>query len=177
MNSLEIICKYVKSRHISQISKKIIFFIATFVSTGGFVGNIKYAPGTFGSILGIFLGFFFVKFSILFQFIFLGLILSFSTLAIRIYLIKIKSTNADPKEVVIDEIFAILLTCFFAKMITNQLNFDHFLTIFVLFRTFDIIKPYPISWVDKNIHGAKGIMFDDILASFATILVYICIYT
>ncbi len=35
---------------------------------------------------------------------------------------------------------------------------------FVLFRLFDIVKPWPISWLDKNIHGGLGIMIDDIVA-------------
>lgn len=39
---------------------------------------------------------------------------------------------------------------------------------FVLFRIFDIFKPWPISWVDRNIHGGWGIMLDDILAGIAT---------
>jgi phosphatidylglycerophosphatase A len=39
---------------------------------------------------------------------------------------------------------------------------------FVLFRLFDIFKPWPISWVDRNIHGGWGIMLDDILAGIAT---------
>lgn len=38
----------------------------------------------------------------------------------------------------------------------------------ILFRLFDIIKPWPISWVDKNIHGGFGIMVDDIIAGLAT---------
>lgn len=35
---------------------------------------------------------------------------------------------------------------------------------FALFRFFDILKPWPISWLDKNINGAAGVMADDILA-------------
>jgi len=42
---------------------------------------------------------------------------------------------------------------------------------FVLFRLFDILKPWPISWVDKNIHGGFGIMLDDILAGVMSFVV------
>ncbi len=160
----------------SPTCRRTVFLLSSFVSTGGFIGKIKYMSGTFGSLLGIIFGLFFVKISLLHQIILLGLILSIGTLSTHMYLIKIDDLKADPKEVVIDEIFAVLLTCFFARLITPKLGFENFLSIFILFRTFDIIKPYPISWVDKNIHGAKGIMFDDILASFASILVYICVY-
>lgn len=42
---------------------------------------------------------------------------------------------------------------------------------FVLFRLFDILKPWPISWVDKNVHGGFGIMLDDILAGVMSFIV------
>ncbi len=42
---------------------------------------------------------------------------------------------------------------------------------FVLFRLFDILKPWPISWIDKNVHGGFGIMVDDILAGVMSFVV------
>lgn len=47
---------------------------------------------------------------------------------------------------------------------------------FVLFRLFDIIKPWPISWVDKHVSGGFGIMIDDILAGVASCIVLHLIY-
>lgn len=45
---------------------------------------------------------------------------------------------------------------------------------FLLFRLFDILKPGPIGWIDKNLEGAKGVMYDDVLAGlFAAIIIYI----
>ena len=42
---------------------------------------------------------------------------------------------------------------------------------FVLFRLFDIVKPWPISWADKSLHGGLGIMVDDVIAGlFAGII-------
>ena len=38
---------------------------------------------------------------------------------------------------------------------------------FVLFRLFDILKPWPISWLDKKVSGGFGIMIDDVIAGFA----------
>ena len=158
--------------------KKIIFFLATFVSTGCFVGKVKYAPGTFGSLLAILICPFYVKLSILWQLIFFGLLLVSGTLATHLYLIKIDDLKKDPKEVVIDEIVAIFLMSLIAQIIVpnNMLNWKHFLSIFVLFRIFDISKPYPICWIDKNLHGATGIMLDDILAGIAGWLVFIIAY-
>ena len=49
----------------------------------------------------------------------------------------------------------------------NTATYIGILLAFVLFRIFDILKPWPISWCDKNLHGGLGIMFDDVLAGLA----------
>ena len=144
--------------------KNIVFSISTAISTGLFVGKIKYAPGTFGSLLGLCFCIPFVKLSLSIQVMILFCLLVFDL-------------NKDPKEVVIDEIFAMFLLTFLSQIITKNFEWHHFLSIFTLFRTFDILKPYPISYVDKNLHGAKGIMLDDIMASFGGFLVYILAYS
>ena len=156
--------------------KKILFFFAEIFSTGLFIGKIPFVPGTFGSLLGIFYGIYFIKLSILYQIILLGFIITFGTFLTYIYLVKIGDLNKDPKEVVIDEIVAVLLFCLLAEYITPNLIWEHFLSIFVLFRFFDIVKPYPISYIDKNIHGAIGIMLDDIVASICAWIIYILAY-
>jgi len=47
---------------------------------------------------------------------------------------------------------------------------------FVLFRFFDVLKPWPISWFDKNLHGGLGIMVDDVVAGvFAFVLLQLFI--
>lgn len=48
---------------------------------------------------------------------------------------------------------------------------------FVLFRFFDIIKPWPIKWLDQQVHGGLGVMVDDILAGvFAALIIQLCLY-
>jgi phosphatidylglycerophosphatase A len=48
---------------------------------------------------------------------------------------------------------------------------------FILFRFFDILKPWPISWIDKHVEGGMGIMLDDVLAAvFALIVIQIALY-
>lgn len=48
---------------------------------------------------------------------------------------------------------------------------------FILFRIFDIVKPWPISWCDKKIHGGLGIMIDDVLAGiFACVILHVITY-
>ena len=108
----------------------------------------------------------------------LALILSLTvgSLLVKVYLIATKQQKVDPKEVVFDEIFAVMLICFLAQFITKEIDFARYLSIFGLFRIFDILKPYPICVVDKKMKNVIGIMLDDILAAIATILVYIVIY-
>jgi phosphatidylglycerophosphatase A len=67
--------------------------------------------------------------------------------------------NDDPKEVVIDEVAGMGLTLVFAppSFITLALGF-------VLFRIFDIWKPWPVRWADRKLHGGMGIMLDDVIA-------------
>jgi len=50
-------------------------------------------------------------------------------------------------------------------------SWEWVLTGFVLFRFFDMVKPWPISWLDKHVHGGLGIMVDDILAGFMAMIV------
>ena len=155
--------------------REVMNFIASFISTGCFVGKIKYAPGTFGSLFATILCLKYIELSILSQFIILLLILVIGTLSTYIYLLEIKKDlEKDPKEVVIDEIFAIFMISFVMQIIIKTtFGIKHLIIIFLLFRFFDILKPFPISYVDKNIHGAKGIMLDDILAGFASIILLI----
>ena len=65
----------------------------------------------------------------------------------------------DPSAVVWDEIVGYLVT-----MIAAPAGWQWMLLGFVLFRFFDIWKPWPISWADRKLHGGFGIMLDDVIA-------------
>ena len=65
----------------------------------------------------------------------------------------------DPGEVVIDEVAGYLVT-----MLMVPVNLWTLAGAFVVFRLFDILKPWPIGWLDKKVHGGLGIMLDDLLA-------------
>jgi len=56
-------------------------------------------------------------------------------------------------------------------MVTIPVTWQWLLTGFVLFRFFDIIKPWPINWVDKSVSGGLGIMLDDLLAAIYALLI------
>jgi phosphatidylglycerophosphatase A len=76
----------------------------------------------------------------------------------------------DPSEIVVDEVAGqwLLLSVLFP-------TWQSYLVGFVLFRIFDIIKPWPVSVADRDIKGGLGVMFDDMLAALYPILVYLLI--
>jgi len=75
----------------------------------------------------------------------------------------------DPSAVVWDEIVGYLIA-----MIAAPSGWQWIVLGFVLFRLFDIAKPWPISWADKSLHGGFGIMVDDVIAGlFAWITIQI----
>jgi phosphatidylglycerophosphatase A len=196
-------------------SSGFIFKLAKFISTFGFIGLIKFAPGTFGSIAafpvayGIIIlssklsGLGLLEFSGLshaMQDITLIAVLQLATI-ILLFIIGVIasdyyaniSQSQDPKEVVIDEVVGQLITvnlCFLGYLFITKSNLETWLSPeglilvflvalpFALFRIFDILKPWPIDWMDKNIKGGLGIMLDDVGAAiFATVIYYVIIFS
>ncbi len=68
--------------------------------------------------------------------------------------------DKDPSYIIIDEFVGQLLV-----LSITPLDWGYFLIAFLLFRIFDIYKPWPVSWADKTIRNGFGIMLDDILAA------------
>jgi phosphatidylglycerophosphatase A len=78
----------------------------------------------------------------------------------------------DPKGVVWDEIVGYLIT-----MLGLPLGWLWVIGGFLLFRLFDIWKPWPIRWVDRQVKGGVGIMLDDVIAAiFACVLLNLAAY-
>lgn len=78
----------------------------------------------------------------------------------------------DPSECVIDEVAGQWLACAFAP-----LSLPAFALAFVLFRLFDIWKPWPVSWADRELPGGLGVMTDDMIAGLmAGVLVAVARY-
>lgn len=84
--------------------------------------------------------------------------------------LKFTRREDDPSEIVVDEVAGqwLILSVMFP-------TWQSYLVGFLLFRTFDIVKPWPVSVADEKIHGGLGVMFDDMLAAFYPILVYLVI--
>ncbi len=77
----------------------------------------------------------------------------------------------DHPAIVWDEIAGFLVA-----MIAVPAGLGWVLLGFVLFRLFDILKPWPIRWLDRHVHGGLGIMLDDVLAGlFALVLIHLCL--
>ncbi|MDC0057125.1 phosphatidylglycerophosphatase A [Alphaproteobacteria bacterium] len=129
-----------------------------------FVGYFPIASGTVGTLVSLILIFLFVNsFSILTITILFILVFIASIIFINIYSDAINKYDAS--EIVIDEFLGVLFIIIFYDYFkfTNDLNM--FIIILILFRFFDILKPFPIKWIEKNIKNAWGVLFDDIFAS------------
>jgi phosphatidylglycerophosphatase A len=70
----------------------------------------------------------------------------------------------DPGEIVIDEVVGQWMCLLVVPLAGAWMDIAWMLIAFVAFRIFDIIKPWPIRWVDRRVGGGFGIMFDDVLA-------------
>ena len=143
--------------------------ISQLYSTLFFIGYIKWSPGTVGSFVSLIIIIQLQHLLNYFVFIILFIILSI----ISIKLIKIYSNNIkihDAGEIIIDEFLGIYLII----IISNNLNLLNtwikILLILVLFRIFDIIKPYPANWIHMNMRNSYGIILDDIVAAIYSII-------
>ena len=128
-----------------------------FAATGCFVGNISFAPGTFGSLLGLPLCFLLSRIHFPVAVILTILFIFFS---IRIAkeaeeILKIE----DPGCIVIDEIAGLMVT-----FIGLPFNTVTAVAGFIIFRVIDILKPYPIRSLERKLTGGTGIVMDDIAA-------------
>ncbi len=145
--------------------KKVPFLI-DILATGFYMGKIPFMPGTFGSLVAIPLGYlcslgFMPVYGswALFAFIFfIGVYVSTRFTAI--------TGLEDPGSIVIDEIAGLMI--FYLIFPFKPI---YIIAGFILFRFFDIIKPFPVSFFDKMKNG-WGIMLDDIVAGLYAVLVW-----
>ena len=149
--------------------KNFNLLFVTFFNTG----KIKFAPGTFASFFTCLLFLMLSNIvSITFLFFLTLLIFLYSILAINN--ISDKFSSDDPNEIVIDEVVGQmipLLAIPIYETLYPSLIYFYCIGSFLLFRIFDIWKPFPINYVDKNILGAIGVMLDDIIAGVYAVVV------
>lgn len=142
--------------------------LAEIVATGFYVGRIKHAQGTFGTLLGIPLVYLFaINWWVV-------LILCFALYLVSVwsanYVIKV-TREKDPKEVIIDEVLG-----YFASFMFVEPTVKSIVIAFVTFRLLDIFKPFPINLFEKLPKG-HGVVADDFFAGFInSVMLFIMLY-
>ncbi|MDO5053953.1 phosphatidylglycerophosphatase A [Pasteurella oralis] len=137
-----------------------------FLAVGFGSGLIRPAPGTWGSVVGLLLGWFLLQY-LNYSFFFILSVLCFW---LGCYLCQKTADDMgvhDHGAIVWDEIVGI----FFVLLAIPVLSPFWCLVAFGLFRFFDILKPYPIRYFDHKLESGFGIMLDDVLAAIYAILV------
>ena len=147
--------------------KNPFFFIA---SLGG-IGLIRFAPGTFGSIFSFFL---FIYLSHYLNMIVLTSLMFFLGIWVCENISK-DLEEKDDKSIVVDELIgmwiALMPTIYFADTQAERTTIA--ILALVLFRFFDIVKPYPINLLDQKFKNGFGIVIDDVAAGIITLLILI----
>ena len=143
------------------------------------IGNIKNIPGSVASLVTtLFLFLLFHIFNISADVILICIIVIFfiSIYAVNIFIKNLD--NKDPKEVVIDEFIGQSIPICLYEVAhegvkeTNQVLTFYFI-MFILFRIFDITKPYPVSYYDKNFKNSLGVIMDDVVAGLYVVAVLV----
>jgi len=133
-----------------------------FLALGFGSGLLPKAPGTFGTLAAIPLYLLLAPSSMI---VYLIAVIVMSIVGIYICGKAAKDAGVhDHGAIVWDEIVGFLIT-----MCMIPLSWKSVIVGFILFRIFDIFKPWPISFIDKNVHGGLGIMLDDIIAGLAAL--------
>ena len=154
-------------------------FDALFVTMFG-IGKAKFIPGTFGSLATVVILYFcFHLLNINNFFILLGLLAIFIYSFTAVTNHTKNSENKDPGEIVIDEFIGQSIPIYLYevshgtdKQPSEALVF--YGICFVLFRYFDIMKPFPVSYFDKKHKNSFGVIMDDVCAGFYVVLSLIC---
>ena len=154
-------------------------FNSLFVTMLG-LGRIKFIPGTFGSLAT----------TIILYYLFHTLNISPNTILIYLIIIFVYSFYAvsihidnnkdkDPGEIIIDEFIGQSIPIYLYE-ISHGTTKDageaivYYSLFFILFRYFDIMKPFPVSFFDKNFKNSFGVIMDDVCAGFYVVLTLVC---
>ena len=144
------------------------------------LGKIPKIPGTFGSLATVIVLYFFfhildLSSNIILICLLIIFIYSFSAVASHIK----DNEDKDPKEIIIDEFIGQSIPIYLYEISHGtEKSSDEALVFysicFVLFRFFDIAKPFPVSFFDKNFKNSFGVIMDDVCAGFYVVLSLIC---
>ena len=143
------------------------------------IGSFKYAPGTITSLVTtvfLFSLFHIIILSPNIILLILLLVFIYSFYAISYYIKD--NNNKDPKEVVVDEFIGQSIPIYLYEVSHGTIKDTQeavlfYLYIFILFRYFDIKKPFPINFFDKKFKNSLGVILDDVLAGLYVVLTLI----
>ena len=157
--------------------KKINILISTFFG----YGYLTKFPGTVASLVTtvfIYIAYEYLEYTNLkFTLVFFTLLFFYSFYAVKDAESEFK--NKDPRQIVIDEVLGqampLILLLYLSQnnLLSIQIEIYYFLS-FIFFRFFDILKPFPVSYFDKNFKNYFGIIMDDIMAGlYSMLLIYL----
>ena len=154
-------------------------FNSLFVTMFG-LGKIKFIPGTFGSLattIILFYLFHILNISSNIILIVLIIIFIYSFVAVESHIKN--SENKDPREIIIDEFLGQSIPIYLYEIshYTTKESGEaliYYSIFFILFRYFDITKPFPVSFFDKNFKNSFGVIMDDICAGLYVVLSLVC---
>ena len=143
------------------------------------IGKIKKVPGSFASLATtLFLFFLFHVLNVSPNIVLFSVIMIFfiSLYAVNIFIKDL--TNKDPKEVVIDEFIGQSIPICLYEIAHNMPKdtdqvLKFYFIMFILFRIFDISKPFPVSYYDKNFKNSFGVIMDDVCAGLYVVAVLV----
>ena len=149
------------------------------------IGKLPKIPGSYASLVTVI--FLYILFHIflvpadVFLFLLIGIFI-ISLFAVNLFIKDL--TNKDPKEVVIDEFIGQSIPICLYEIAHSEITdparvLTFYFIMFILFRIFDIAKPYPVSYYDKNFKNSFGVIMDDVCAGLyvVAILVFYMIIT
>ena len=131
-----------------------------FVSVFG-IGFIPFASGTFGSLAGLIIGYTLNLINYNLFFLIIPILFILGVIASNTY--QKQTGEKDSSVIVIDEVVGQLIAMMFVM--------DDYVLVFIsfiIFRLFDIYKPWPASYADKKMTGGFGVMLDDVFAGIYT---------
>ena len=161
-----------------QFQNMIYKFNSLFVTLFG-IGRISRIPGSIASLVTtIFLFFIFQILDLEPDLVLICLIVIFFISLYSINQFIKNKENKDPKEIVIDEFIGQSIPiCLYeiAHEVPKQTNevLTFYFIMFILFRIFDITKPYPVSYYDKNFKNSFGVIMDDVCAGLYVVAVMV----
>jgi len=143
------------------------------------IGKIKKIPGTFASLFTVIFLFFlfhFLNISPNIALLSLMIIFFISLYSINIFIKNL--TNKDPKEVVLDEFIGQSIPICLYEIAHNTPKdseevLKSYFVMFVLFRIFDITKPFPVNYYDKKFKNSFGVVMDDVCAGLYVVAILV----